>query len=299
MFALALGLAFATSALAKPQQQSQSPQNQQSQQNQSGAITPAIPQEAKPATGAQSQAQQPQPPKIDPAEEAAYKAFAGMLSGTADAANKQIQAGKDFLAKYPKSGYTVAVYNQLVNDYYKDAQGDQDNSQDLNNLYAASDKALELEGNDLDVLVLTGWVIPHFYNRNDLDADQKLDKAEAYERRALQIIPQLTKPANLTDQQFADEKQAAASQAHSGLGLVLFRKQDIAGSVTELQQATSGPQPDPTDLFVLGIEQKALKHYPEAAAAFQKCGAIPGALETRCQDQAKALPAQPAPAAHN
>lgn len=272
------------------QQNQQGQQDQQKQQNQSGTITPAIPQQAP----AQAQA-----PKVDPAEEQAYKGFAGLSTSTTDDVNKQIEAGKDFLQKYPKSVYTEAVYNQLVNDYYK--------NQDWTNFYAAGDKAIQLDPNDLDVLVLEGWLIPHSYNPTDLDAQQKLDKSENYEKHALAIIPALPKPPDMTDQQFADQKKAASSQAHSGLGLTLFRKRDFAKSAAELKQATDVAQPDPTDLYVLGIDDDQLKRYAEAADAYDKCAAIPGSLQGHCKtnaDKDKALAAKgaqpaPAPAPHN
>ncbi len=49
----------------------------------------------------------------------------------------------------------------------------------------------------------------------------------------------LQKPANLTDEQFAKVKSDAATQAHSALGLIYFRKQNVDGCVTELKTATS------------------------------------------------------------
>ena len=50
-------------------------------------------------------------------------------------------------------------------------------------------------------------------------------------------------------------RRQALEQAHSGLGLVYFREQKAADSVTELQQATAtSTKPDPTDLYVLGVE---------------------------------------------
>ena len=106
-----------------------------------------------------------------------------------------------------------------------------------------------------------------------------MNKAEAEEKHAIELIPKLPKPANMTDDQFAKAKDAALSQAHSGLGLVDFRKQDYANSVTELQQGEKlATVPDPTDFYVMGVELQALKRFGEAADAFQKCAQIPGGL---------------------
>ncbi len=105
------------------------------------------------------------------------------------------------------------------------------------------------------------------------------------------MIPALAKPESLTDEQFAQAKQGRLSEAHSGLGLVDFRKQDFDNSVKELQLATQdNTNPDPTDLFALGVGLQQLSRNGEAAVAFAKCGQIPGNLQARCNqsaDQAK------------
>jgi len=105
------------------------------------------------------------------------------------------------------------------------------------------------------------------------------------------VIPTLAKPDSLTDEQFAQAKQGKLSEAHSGLGLIYFRKQDFDNSVKELQLATQdNSSPDPTDLFALGIGLQQLSRNGEAADAFAKCGEIPGNLQARCKqsaDQAK------------
>ena len=217
-----------------------------------------------------------EPPKVDPEEEAAYKAFTDTKPEDDD---KRIQLGNAFVAKYPNSKYAAAVYSGLTQNEY--------DKQDVPKLEEDGDKALALTPDDVSVLVLVGWVIPHAYNPDDPNATKRLDKAEAYEKHALSLLPNLPKPANLTDEQFATIKSAAESQAHSALGLIYFRKQNFEQAVTELKTATTTAKtPDPTDFYVLGVSQKALKSYTDSADSFTKCAAIPGGLQTRCKDQA-------------
>jgi tetratricopeptide (TPR) repeat protein len=133
-----------------------------------------------------------------------------------------------------------------------------------------------------------------------MDADRRLDKAEVYEKQALEILPTMPKPEGTTDEQFAKAKAAAESQAHSALGLIYFRRQDVANSVSEMQKALTGqPNPDPVDLYVLGVGQFALKRYSDAADSFHKCGQIPGGMQDRCKskesDAKKQAAAQPKP----
>lgn len=253
----------------------------QQEQKPSLADTPAKTAPAKPAAVDTS--------PVDPDEQAAYKTFYDTKLEDPD---RQIKLGEQFLQKYPNSRYAQSVYSRLVAAYNE--------KQDTTKLYAAADKALALNPKDVHVLVLVGWVIPHFYDPNDMDADRRLDKAEFYEKQALEYLPTLPKPDGTSDEQFAKGKAAAESQAHSALGLIYFRRQDFANSVGEMQKATAGlPNPDPVDLYVMGVDQFQLKRYSEAADSFHKCGQTPGAMQDRCKskesDAKKQAAAQPKP----
>jgi tetratricopeptide (TPR) repeat protein len=277
-------LAFAAASCASPCALAQSmpsypaPQQQQQPPQQSpDKSAPAAP--AAPA------------PKIDPAEEADYKAFIALKPEDDD---KRVELGDAFVQKYPNGHYTEAVYSQLTQAEY--------NKRDFPKMYADSDKALAMNPDDVSVLVVIGFVIPHVYNPNDVDADAKLDKAEKYEKHALEILASMPKPATLTDDQFAKTKALAESQAHSALGLIYFRKQNFAAAVTELTKGTStAAAPDPTDYYVMGVSLGHLDRYADAADAYTKCAAIPGTLLSRCKqaadDAKKQVATKPAPPA--
>jgi tetratricopeptide (TPR) repeat protein len=288
-FAAALAIApgaLAQSTTGTPQNQQQTP----STPSNPPASQPAKPGDFNPApvgtgTNAGAAAVTPAAPaKIDPAEEAAYKAFDDLKpddedkkaprGGDADR-DKQVKLGEDFVAKYPLSQHDLQVYTQLVQDYYT--------KQEMDKMFAAAKSALNLDPDDVSVLVLVGWVIPHSTSGGDPEGNQRLDLAEQYEKHALELIQTLPKPANLTDEQFAQAKKQAESEAHSGLGLVYFRRQDLPNSVTQLQASTTAaPNIDPTDYFVLGLDLMQLKRYSEAADAFTKCTSVPGGLKDQC-----------------
>jgi tetratricopeptide (TPR) repeat protein len=225
--------------------------------------------------------------KIDSKEQAAYDAF--YHTNSAENADKKIQMGNAFLAKYPSSVFGEAVDAGLMNAYYA--------KQDWKDFYAAADKALALKPDDVDVLATEGWVIPHFYNPHDDNADEQLNKAETLEKHAIQVLGAMPKPASLTDAQFAASKAEKAMQAHSALGLVFFRRGDYANSATELQLAMqNNPSPDQTDLYVLGIDYQNLDRFSDAFAAFGRCAQAAGNLTERCKqssDEAKQQAAQP------
>jgi hypothetical protein len=224
------------------------------------------------------------PVAVDPAEETDYKAFVAIPATDAD---KRITAGEAFVAKYPSGHYTGSVYSVLTQAEYT--------KQDVPKTEADGQKAIAANPDDLTALIIVGSIIPRAYDPNNPGAKEQLDQAEGYVKHALEVIPSLQKPVNLTDDQFNSVKSDASNQAHSALGLIYFRKQNVDGCVTELKSATdSGKNVDPTDYYVLGICQKAKSDFAAAADSFGKCAAIPGGLAQRCKDAADEAKKQPA-----
>jgi len=216
---------------------------------------------------------------IDSKEIADYKKF---YNENAEPA-KKIELGKAFLQKHPKSQLAEAVDAGLVNAYIA--------RQDWPDVYTTADSALALKPDDIDVLTTVGWVIPHVSQPSDPYADALLDKAETYEKHALDVMTTIPKSARVSDAQFAAMKEQKALQIHSALGLIYFRRSEYDASAKELQLATQGnPNADQSDLYVLGIDQQNLKRYNDAVDAYTRCVQIPGSLAGQCKqgaDEAK------------
>jgi tetratricopeptide (TPR) repeat protein len=252
---------------------------------------PSLQQPAQKPAQAQpgQQQQQPEQPKVDPEEEKAFQAFYNIDPTQPD---KVIQSGEQFLQKYPQSKYAGQVYSRLTQAYY--------NKQDVDKMLVAGDKALAANPDDVTVLVLVGWVIPHKYDPNDPEMDRRLAKAEGYDKHALQVLSTMPKPATLSDDQFTKVKADAVSRAHAGLGLVYFWRQNYNESASEMSEAIkASPEPDSTDLYVIGKDYENLKKFSDAADAFQKCAQVPGQLQARCKqyaDDAKKQAASQPPA---
>ncbi len=226
--------------------------------------------------------------KTDPAEETDYKALTTVKPTDYD---QQITLGEAFVHKWTESKYRESVYAELMHAYFQ--------KQDFAKMYDNGDKALALNPDDVSVLVQLGWVTPHNYDPNDVDAEKKLAKAEAELKHGLELLNTMTKPANLTDDAFAKTKAAAIEQAHSGLGLVYFREQKPAESAAELELSTKGTSPDPADLYVLGRDYEVQKRFADASAAYGKCAELQGPLQARCKqrsDQTKQQAAGQPPA---
>jgi tetratricopeptide (TPR) repeat protein len=211
----------------------------------------------------------------DPKEEAAYRAF----HNTNENLDKKIKLGNAFLAKYPADRYSEAVYEELAQTYY--------NKKDLANFYNYSDKGLQLFPDDVHMLALSGWVIPRAFTPDEPDADKKLEKAESQERHALEVIGKMEKPASFTDEQFTQFKTGESAVAHSGLGVVYFRREKYDESAKELQAAIPGEaNPDQTDFMILGADLENLGQFREAADAFNRCAQITGGMQDRCKQYA-------------
>jgi len=217
----------------------------------------------------------------DPKEDAAYLAF---HKATEDS-EKKVKLGNAFLAKYPSDRYSQAVYEELTQTYY--------DHKDLANFYAYSDKGLSLFPDDVHLLALRGWVIPRAFTSDEPDAEKNLDKAEADEKHALDVLGRMEKPPTLTDEQFSEFKTGETAVAHSGLGLVYFRREQYSESAKELQSAIQGEaNPDATDIFILGADFENLKQFKDAADAFNRCAQIRGSMQDRCKQYASAASKQ-------
>jgi len=272
--ALMLGLIGASAARAQSPGQQPPPAQQPPAQQQTN--------QQKPAPNG-TQTPPAEAPKVNPQEEADYKAFNALKAD--DTAN-QIKLGEDFVQKYPESKYDESVYAKLTQAYAT--------KQDIPKMNAAGEKALAINPDDVSVLVQLGFVAPHFSDPNDMDAERKLQKAEQELKHALELLPTMPKPATITDDDFAKAKAAAAEEAHSGLGLVYFREGKFEESLAEFKTPGAGSDVDPTNLYVMGIDLQQLKRFGEAADTYSKCAATSGPLQSRCKQRADQMKQQAA-----
>lgn len=271
-------------------------QSQQSQQQSQQQTNPPQQQQTNPPEQTQKPSlvnpQQNAVPQVDPKEEAAYKAFYEMNPSTDADFDAQIKAGEQFVKDYPQSRYREGVYARLSTAYFKKGKIDQ--------MCDAADKALAINPDDITVLTQVGWMIPHA-NPNTPNYDQDLAKAEQYEKHALEVLNSLNKPANLTQEQFDQGKNSALSQSHAGLGLVYFRQKKFELSSAEMGQATTvANDNDPTDFFILGLDDENLQKYGDSAKAFDACAQMNSSLQDSCKKgsaeakaKASAAPAKP------
>jgi tetratricopeptide (TPR) repeat protein len=222
------------------------------------------------------------PPPVNAEEDAAIKAF--RAAPITDMAKKD-QLGEDFLQKYPQSRYRPEVYAMLLRGYSNLGQ--------IDKMEIVGDKEIELNPNDAQTLAIMGSTLPRVMNASTPDPQKRLEKAEQYSKKALEVLPTIPKPAELSDADFLKAKDQTAALAYSGLGLVAVRRSKFAEAIPNFEQAVKlDPFPDPVNFYLLGISNEKTSHFEDAVNAFTKCAAVPGGLQATCKtgaDEAKKM----------
>jgi tetratricopeptide (TPR) repeat protein len=216
------------------------------------------------------------PAPSTPEEEAAFKAFQAVPPNDID---KRIPLAEQFLQKYPQSRYRPAMYQTLVSGYLA--------KQEVPKMLDAGEKEIALNPNDTPVLGLMGQTLARTLNPKAPDALQQLNKAEQYSKRAIEVTPTLPKPAELSDEQFNNAKNNALEMAYSGLGLVYLQKGKYSDAIPALEQslkADNHPEPDPVNLYLLGLANEKASHFDAAVTAYTKCAALQSSLQPNCKN---------------
>jgi tetratricopeptide (TPR) repeat protein len=213
---------------------------------------------------------------VNAEEDASIKAFREIPNTSADL-DKKIQAGNNFLQKYPTSRYRTEVYGWLVKGYM--SQGNVAKMEDM------GEKDLELNPNDVQILAILGSAMPRTIPSLASDQREKvLTQAEQYCNKAIELAPTLTKPENMPDDLFIGARNQTLSMAYSGLGVVAFWRGKYSDAIPNLEKSLKlDPNPDPVNYYVLALSNEKASHFDDAVAAFTKCAAIQGGLQATCK----------------
>jgi tetratricopeptide (TPR) repeat protein len=215
-------------------------------------------------------------PPVNAEEDAAAKAFQD--APRADA-TKKIDLGEAFAKKYPNSRYLPVIYSNLTMLYL--------NTNQVQKMEEVGDKEVTLTPTDVQTMAILGQTIPRALSSGP-DAQKELTKAEDYSKRAIEVTPTISKPLNLTDQQFADAKNVTLAMAHSGLGLIYLKRGKYNDAIQELEQSVKlDPTPDPVNYYLLGMANQKASHFTDAMDAFTKCASTQGSLQQTCKNGAE------------
>lgn len=229
----------------------------------------------KPTAGSQTQSgQQGQGPaqarQVTPDEINAIKAIQSELDP-----DRAIQLAQDFEKKYPDSPYLFTVYTLEANGYEQKNQVDK--------AIDALEKSLKLKPDNLMSLIMMADLLPtpqDLQNASDAEKDKKLTEAEQDGTKALQLIEQLPKQPNQTDEQLANNKAQLASEVHGAMGMVHLERAtmglqgmdmaELGKAEAEYKLAVAVPNVPPQTFYRLGEVFEHENKIDEAIDAFTK-----------------------------
>lgn len=277
------GVLFLGCGVASAQSSQSGSQGGQSGQQQQQQQQPPAQQQQPPGDKNTLTLDTPAPP-VSAEEDAAFKAFDAIPMNDGD---KKIKAGEDFTQKYPQSRYLPPVYSAMVKLYLQANQ--------VPKMQEVGEKEVLLSPNDVQTLAILGQTLPRAWNSTMPNAADQLNKAEKYSKSAIEITPTIPKPEAMSDQQFSTAKNQTLAMAHSGLGLVYFRRGKFDEAIPEFEEANKidpSPEIDPVNYYILGIADEKTSHFDAAVTAFTKCSSVQGGLQDTCKgkiDEAKKL----------
>jgi len=190
---------------------------------------------------------------------------------------KKVKVGEEFLKKFQNSIYMPAIYSTLSVTYIQNGQPEKG--------FADGEKALELRPNDARTLANLAQAMARM---NQSDIPNRLEKAEQYAQKCIQITPTLVKPDGVTAEAFAASNNLNLAMAHSALGTVKVRQGKFAEAIPDLKEAVRlDATKDPTNLYLLGVASENSDHYADAVDAFTKCAAAATAnMQQTCKSGA-------------
>jgi tetratricopeptide (TPR) repeat protein len=219
----------------------------------------------------QSPSQQPSKKETN-----ALKAF---RDAPANDPEKKLQLGEEFLTNFPQSRNRLEVVDWESRYYLTKQQPDK--------LQAAGDRELALTPNNPVTLADVCSNYARALNANTPDLQKRLEQTEIYCKKSLEVLAGVQKAPDASEESFAAAKNQTSALAYSGLGVVAFRKGNYAESISNLDQAVKlDKNSDPVNFYVLGKANEGAKNFDGAVAAFTKCAAIPGPMQSPCASSA-------------
>jgi tetratricopeptide (TPR) repeat protein len=160
-----------------------------------------------------------------------------------------------YVAIFPDSSFTVYCEKLAATSYQA--------AQNLSKMTVAAERVLTLDPNDIDMLLILA--------ENFSSAGQQLDKAGAYAKKAIQLLPDAKAPDGISADQWRKQVAFQTGVAWSALGQVLINKNDLAGAATAFQKASPLLKGDVNsyarNLYRLGFTYARLEKIPEARTA--------------------------------
>jgi tetratricopeptide (TPR) repeat protein len=180
-----------------------------------------------------------------------FDAYLLVLSKTSP--KEVISAAGDFEQHWPHSELLGQVLELQLNAYLSLG----DSAQAI----VAGEKALKAVPDNLAILSNLAYIIA-----NSTIDPQHLASAEEYARRELERSRTILVPKKISPEEWNEIQSRLGSTAHAALGLVSYKRGDIAGAIREFETAVKlAPAPDPAQYYRLGMLYRASGNQSKAA----------------------------------
>jgi tetratricopeptide (TPR) repeat protein len=139
------------------------------------------------------------------------------------------------------------------------------------------ERSLEADPHNYQAMLLLARQYAAHTGDNDLDKEEKLNKATKYANDAIAAIATAPKPnPSITDAQWDGAKKDYTSQAHEALGMVADVRKKYDVSATEFKTALDGAStPDPATMVRYAVAEEHLGKFDDAIATLDKVIADP------------------------
>jgi len=164
--------------------------------------------------------------------------------------DKVVEAGEKFTSDFPQADNNTKkfVFQRVMQSY-----------QQLNNFEKTveyGDKLLALDPNDLPALLTLSSILPERLPQPEDKKAQQLDRAMEIAQKAMTQVNALVsgpKPAQVTDQQWAEEKNRLQATVYASIGLVHLNKKEYDKAAAQYEKSTSLLRNNPIDFYRLGV----------------------------------------------
>ena len=184
---------------------------------------------------------------------------------------------------FPDASYAPMAESLAASSYQQ--------AQDTPHMIAAAEKAVAMNPNSIDMLLL----LADAYS----SSGNNLDKASEYSKKALQLLPVAKKPDSVTDDQWKKQTTLQTGVAWSAQGQVQINKNDLNGAAASFQKASPLLKADtPTyarNLYRLGFTYARLQKIPEAKAALAEAASYNTPFKSLAQQTLEKLGTAPPP----
>ncbi|MFZ0821562.1 MAG: hypothetical protein WAM91_15970 [Candidatus Acidiferrales bacterium] len=171
---------------------------------------------------------------------------------------EQAAFGERFAATFSDSPYAASC-DALAAGAYQQLQN-------FPKMIAAGEKVLSMDPNNTDTLLL----LADYYSDRGLE----LDKADAFAKKAIALLPAAKKPEGVSDEDWQKRINFQTGLAWSAEGQILINRSNLEGAASAFQKASpllkSNTVYYARNLYRLGFTYARLKKVPEATAALNE-----------------------------